>query len=174
VEEPAAPALHAAQELPYPMLQTAFDELIPAGLQWYWRGDFFDQIADEAIARHVEFGAAMPTMLSSMHLYPVDGAVHRVGGEETAFSYRDANWSMVIGGIDPEPANAEIISDWAVDYWEALHPYSMGGAYVNFMMEEGEERVRATYRGNYERLARIKSVYDPENVFHVNQNIRPA
>ena len=77
-------------------------------------------------------------------------------------------------GVDPDPANADLIREWTISYWEALHPHSLGGAYVNFMMEEGQERVQATYRGNYDRLARTKAHYDPDNVFHVNQNIRPV
>src|SRR3712207_3142389 len=112
-------------------------------------------------------------MLSSMHLYTINGAVHRVGKDETAFSYRDATWSAVFAGIDPDPANAQRITTWARAYWEALHPYSAGGAYVNFMMEEGQDRVKATYRDNYERLVAIKNTYDPTNLFRVNQNIRP-
>ena len=80
----------------------------------------------------------------------------------------------MIVGVDPDPANAEAITDWTMDYWEATHPYSAGGAYVNFMMDEGQERVQATYQGNYDRLARIKAAYDPENLFRVNQNIKPA
>ena len=115
----------------------------------------------------------MPTLLSSVHLYPVDGRANRVGPDETAFSYRDAKWSMVIAGIDPDPGNSEKISRWAKDYWNAVHPYSAGGAYVNFMMEEGADRIQATYRGNYERLARIKAKYDSGNLFRVNQNICP-
>jgi Berberine and berberine like len=79
----------------------------------------------------------------------------------------------VIIGVDPDPANAGTIRDWTVDYWEATHPYSAGGAYVNFMMDEGDARVRASYRGNYERLAVAKASYDPANVFRVNQNIQP-
>ena len=174
VAEPGPPAFHFTAPMPYPQLQSMFDGLIPKGLQWYWRGDFFDRISDEAIDVHAEFGAAMPTHLSMMHLYPVDGAAHRVGKDDTAWGYRDAMWSGVFGGIDPDPANAGIIRDWCVAYWEALHPYSMGGAYVNFMMEEGQERVRATYRDHYDRLAEVKGRYDPGNLFHANQNIRPA
>jgi FAD/FMN-containing dehydrogenase len=174
VHEPAEPAFHFATPMPYPMLQTLFDELIPAGLQWYWRGDFFDRITDESIAVHLEYASNIPTGLSTMHLYPVDGAVHDVGASETAFAYRDALWSGVIAGIDPDPANVATVKDWCVSYWEALHPHSMGGAYVNFMMDEGEERVQATYRGNYERLAKIKAKYDPDNFFHISQNIQPA
>ena len=109
-----------------------------------------------------------------MHLYPINGAVHRAGQKDTAFSYRESTWSQVIVGVDPDPSNVNAIRDWTVDYWEALHPYSSGGAYVNFLMEEGQERVRATYRGNYARLAAIKATYDPQNFFRVNQNIKPA
>jgi FAD/FMN-containing dehydrogenase len=174
VSEPGAPAFHFSAPMPYPMLQGMFDALIPDGLQWYWRGDFFDRITDEAIDVHLQFGESLPTALSTMHLYPVDGAAQRVAADATAWDYRDAVWSGVIGGIDPDPANAETITDWTLGYWEALHPHSMGGAYVNFMMEEGQERVQATYRGNYERLAVVKAKYDPDNFFHVNQNIKPA
>jgi FAD/FMN-containing dehydrogenase len=174
VGEPASPALHGVHELPYPLLQAAFDALYPEGHQWYWKGDFVAEIPDEAIVRHLEFADVMPTMQSGMHLYPIDGAVHRVAGDETAFSYRDATWSMVIAGIDPDPSKADELREWATSYWQAIHPFSMGGAYINFMMEEGEERVQATYRDNYARLAEIKTQYDPDNIFHVNQNIRPA
>jgi FAD/FMN-containing dehydrogenase len=81
---------------------------------------------------------------------------------------------MVICGIDPNPANAQAIMAWAKGYWDALHPYNLKGAYLNFMMEEGEERIRATYGDNYDRLAAIKKKYDPANFFRVNQNIKPA
>jgi len=108
-----------------------------------------------------------------MHLYPINGAAHRVGRTDTAWSYRDATWAAVIAGLDPNPANTESITRWTKEYWSALHPYSAGGAYVNFMMDEGEDRVRATYRENYDRLASIKTKYDPDNFFRVNQNIRP-
>ncbi|MFF0432787.1 FAD-binding oxidoreductase [Streptomyces sp. NPDC004327] len=175
VAEPAPPAFHFAVPMPYPAVQSMFDELIPKGLQWYWRGDFFDRITDGAIDVHRAFLERLPTELSTMHLYPVDGAAHRPGPMDTAWAYRDAVWSGVIGGISPEPADAERIRDWAVGYWEALHPHSMGGAYVNFLGEdEGQDRVRATYRGHYDRLAEVKRTYDPDNVFRHNQNIRPA
>jgi FAD/FMN-containing dehydrogenase len=173
VQEPAPPALHAVQEMPYPLLQKAFDALMPPGEQWYWRGDFVAEIPDEAIVRHLEFAETAPTWKSGMHLYPIDGAVHRVGKHDTAFSYREATWSMAIAGIDADPARAEELRTWVTEYWQAVHAYSMGGAYVNFMMEEGQDRVRATYRDNYDRLAHIKRQYDPNNLFHVNQNIQP-
>jgi hypothetical protein len=154
-------------------LQSLFDPLLPPGLQWYWKGDFFNELSDAAIAEHVKFGANLPTPLSIMHLYPIDGALNRVAPGDTAFSYRDAKYSMVIAGVDPDPANAPRITKWAKDYWVALHSYSAGGAYVNFMMEEGLDRVKATYRGNFSRLAAVKARYDPDNLFRVNQNIKP-
>jgi len=167
------PDLYGVGEMPMPALNSAFDPIYPPGHQWYWRADFFKELSDESIVEHAKWGAAMPTMQSSMHLYPIDGAVHRVGADDTAWSYREANWAGVIVGVDPDPANKDMLRDWAVGYWDAIHPYSSGGAYVNFMMEEGQERVQASYRGNYERLAKIKAKYDPNNFFKVNQNIQP-
>jgi hypothetical protein len=107
--EPAKPALHAPHPLPYAALQGAFDGLYPPGEQWYWRGDFVSDIPDAAIALHLEHAERLPTPQSTMHLYPVDGAVHRVAQEETAFAYRDSRWSMVIAGVDPDPAAGESI-----------------------------------------------------------------
>ena len=169
----AEPLFEHVGEMPYPALQSMFDELYPPGDQWYWKGDFVRELSDEAIAEHVRFGE-VPTAKSTMHLYPIDGAVHRVDADETAWRYRDANWSMVIAGVDPDPAKRETITEWARQYWEALHEHSAGGSYINFMMEEGQDRIRATYGDNYERLQEVKARYDPDNVFHVNQNIEPA
>jgi hypothetical protein len=174
VREQPGLLLDGVQAMPLPALQTAFDGVYPPGDQWYWKADFVESIPDEAIERHVEFAEAMPTWKSTMHLYPIDSATHRVGADETSWGYRDANWGMVMAGVDPDPANVEAISSWSRSYWEALHPFSAGGAYVNMMMEEGQERVKAAYGANYARLADIKAKYDRENVFRVNQNIQPA
>ena len=173
VRDFGSPVFEHVGPMPYPVLQGLFDGLYPPGLQWYWKGDFFRELSDDAIKLHVQHGAKLPTPLSTMHLYPVDGAVHRVAGDDTAFSFRDSRWSQVIVGVDPDPANNERIAAWARGYWNALHPYSAGGAYVNFMMEEGQERVMATYQDNYMRLVEIKKKYDPENLFRINQNINP-
>jgi hypothetical protein len=174
VHEVGTPLLHGVGPVPHPVLQSLFDGLYTKGLQCYWRADFVNELPDELIERHLEWSQKLPSMHSTMHLYPIDGAAHDVGQADTAFSYRDAQWAEVIFGVDPDPARAGELRDWCVGYWDATHPYSAGGAYVNFMMDEGQERVRATYRGNYDRLARIKAQYDPENVFRVNQNIRPS
>ncbi|HSW49712.1 MAG TPA: FAD-binding oxidoreductase [Bryobacteraceae bacterium] len=159
--------------MPFPVLQSLFDGLYPPGLQWYWKGDFFKEFSSKAIDLHAEHGSRLPTMHSTAHFYPIDGAAGRVGSGDTAFQFRDAKWAGVIVGVDPDPANKEKITSWARSYWEALHPYSAGGAYVNFMMDEGQDRVKATYGKNYKRLAAIKKTHDPANFFRVNQNIRP-
>jgi hypothetical protein len=167
------PAFEQLGPMPITALLSLFDALLPPGLQWYWKGDFFTDISDEAVAEHLKYGAQLPTLLSTMHLYPIDGRVNQIPPDATAFSFREAKYSMVIAGIDPDPANNEKMTDWARDYWTALHPYSAGGAYVNFMMDEGVDRVQATYRDNYQRLAALKAKYDPQNLFRVNQNIKP-
>jgi hypothetical protein len=151
-----------------------FDALYPAGLQWYWRADFFNHYDDKAIDLHVKHGSELPSMFSTMHIYPINGAAQKVSNQDTAWAYRDANFAQVIVGVDPDPNSNERLKTWTKDYWEALHPFSAGGAYVNMIMDEGEERVKAAYRDNYARLAQIKAKYDPGNFFHVNQNIKPT
>jgi FAD/FMN-containing dehydrogenase len=174
VHEVGTPLLHGVGPVPFPALQSLFDGLYAPGLQCYWRADFVNELSDELIDQHLEWGQRLPSMHSTMHMYPIDGAAHDVAPGDTAFSYRDAQFAEVIFGVDPDPANADAMRDWCVGYWDATHPYSEAGAYVNFMMEEGQDRVRATYRDNYDRLARVKAQYDPDNVFRVNQNIQPA
>ena len=160
--------------MPHPMLQSMFDPLLPSGMQWYWKADFMNELPDEAIDIHLKYAHELPTLLSLMHMYPVNGAAAKPGKKDTAWSYRDATWAVVICGVDPDPANKDLITKWTKDYYNELHPYSAGGSYVNFLMhDEGDERVRTTYRGNYDRLAKIKHKYDPGNLFRVNQNISP-
>jgi hypothetical protein len=110
-----------------------------------------------------------------MHLYPIDGAVHDIATSATAWGHRGSQWSMVMAGIDVDPAKAGTVTRWAKDYWAALHPFNPGGGYVNFMTEdEGAGRVAASYGSNYTRLQQVKRRYDPQNLFRVNQNIVPA
>jgi FAD binding domain-containing protein/berberine-like enzyme len=168
------PIFQLVGPMPYPAIQTLFDGLLPPGMQWYWRADFFDDLGPELSARHKEYGSKIPTPLSQMHLYPLTGAASRIAKDETPWAYRDAKYAGVIVGVDPDPANANKITEWTKDYWEALHPYSSGGAYLNFIMNEGQERIKASYRHNYERLAKLKKKYDPNNFFRVNQNIVPV
>jgi FAD binding domain-containing protein/berberine-like enzyme len=168
------PIFQHVGEMPYPSVQTMFDGLFPPGLQWYWRADFFNDLGPETSAKHLEFGSKIPTPLSQMHLYPLSGAAGRVAKEATPWAYRDARYAGVIVGVDPDPANADKITKWCKDYWEALHPYSSGGAYLNFIMNEGQDRIKASYKHNYDRLTKIKKKFDPDNFFKVNQNILPT
>jgi FAD binding domain-containing protein/berberine-like enzyme len=161
--------------MPFPAMQTLFDPFFPKGLQWYWKGDFVKSLPDEAIDTHIAQAAKAPSELSLMHLYPIDGAVHRVPKDATAWTAREATWSMVIAGIDSDPKQAEALKRWGREYWKAVHSFNLEGAYVNFMMDdEAEGRVQATYGDNYKRLASVKANYDPKNLFRVNQNIPPV
>jgi FAD/FMN-containing dehydrogenase len=159
----------------YPALQSMFDALNPPGMFWYWKGDYVKELPNAAIEAHIAHAANAPSYFSLMHLYPIDGAVHRIAKDETAWGARDATWSMVIAGIDPDPRKAAELKAWATDYWAAVHPFNLEGAYPNFMMgDEGEARIKAAYGDNYARLAKLKAKYDPDNLFRINQNIRPV
>jgi hypothetical protein len=171
------PAIDWVGQMPHPMLNGMFDAIYPKGDQWYWKADFFRELPDEAIDIHMKYGPNLPTGKSTMHLYPVDGAAGRVAKDATPWGFRDAKWAMVIAGVSPDPADNEKMIAWAREYWNALHPHSAGGAYVNMMMdatEEGADRVKASYGANYDRLAKTKAKYDPDNLFRVNQNVQPA
>jgi hypothetical protein len=160
--------------LPYTALQTLFDPFYPKGQNWYWKGDFVKTLPDEAIAAHVA-EARKANVFSAMHLYPIDGAVHRKQPGDTAWNTRDATWSMVIVGLSPEASDVPAIRDWAKGYWSAVHPHNLAGAYPNFMMDdEGDARVRASFGANHARLASLKHKYDPANLYKVNHKIAPA
>ncbi|SYZ74434.1 FAD linked oxidase domain protein [Candidatus Zixiibacteriota bacterium] len=168
------PLLDMVGALPFPAVQSMFDGLVPSGLQNYWKADFVNDLTDDIIDAHVKYGPGIPTFNSALHIYPVSGAANRVGKGETAYNYRDAKYVHVIAAMYPNPSDTEKNMKWVRDYWESLHPHSSGGAYVNFMMDEGEDRIAATYRDNFSRLALIKRKYDPDNLFRMNQNIKPA
>jgi hypothetical protein len=168
------PLMDFCGPIPFPVLQSLFDGLYPPGLQWYWKTDFVQDLSDKAVDLHMKYAAQLPTPHSTMHLYPINGAAHRPKKGDTAFSFRDANFTEVIVGVDPDPANNPRLTQWARDYWLALHPFSSGGGYVNMMMDEGEDTVKAAYRDNFARLAGVKGKYDPGNLFRVNQNVKPA
>ena len=168
------PLLDGIAPMPFPVWNTAFDALYPPGEQWYWRGEFFDEISEGLIEATLEWAPKAPTWKSTMHMYAIDGAASRVANDDTAWAYRKARWAQVVAGIDPDPANAEAVRDWSRGYSDATRPYAMAGGYSNFQMDDEPDRVRGMYGANYDRLARIKAQYDPDNVFRVNQNIEPA
>jgi hypothetical protein len=167
------PAIDFTGPIPFPALQSMFDALYPAGYQWYWKAGFYEKYSEKAIELHLEHGKELPTMFSTMHIYPINGAAGRIGRHDTPWGYRNANFSQVIVAVDPDPANNPRMIKWANDYSAALDPYSTGGAYLNMVMDEGHETVKASYGENYQRLAKIKAKYDPNNLFHINQNILP-
>jgi FAD/FMN-containing dehydrogenase len=166
------PLFEHIARMPYPVLQKAFDE--PPGLHNYWKADFMADLSDEAIGVHAEYGPQIPNVESAVHIYPTDGAIQRAGQQETAYSHRDANFVHIIAAASPNAADMPDASAWVQEYWHALHAYSAGGAYVNFLMDEGQDRVQATYRENYARLVKLKNKYDPTNLFRINQNIKPT
>jgi hypothetical protein len=174
LEKLPAPLFNWMGEMPWTAINSLFDPFFPKGLQWYWKGDFVKTLPDEAIDAHIAHALQAPTPFCLMHLYPIDGAVRRVSKDATPWGARDASWSMVIAGVSPDPKDAEALKRWGRAYWKALHPFNMEGGYVNFMdVDEADNRVELSYGDNYKRLAAIKAKYDPDNLFRVNQNIKP-
>ena len=163
-----------AGPMPYPALNGAFDALFPKGIRSYWKGSFVTELTDAAIVAHVQHGSAVPEVSATMHLYPINGACHDVGAEDTAFAYRKANFATVILCAWHDPAvDAERIQ-WVRDYYAAIAPYSEPGGYVNFMSDDDQSKVKDNYGANFARLTQVKQAYDPDNLFHHNQNIPPA
>jgi len=160
--------------MPYPALNSAFDALYPPGaLQHYWKANFVKELTDEAIEAHLEHGPKVPVVNSTVHIYPVNGACNRVEPDATAFAYRDATFATVIAGMWPDPADNEANIAWVREYYDATAPLSEDGGYINFMSGDDQDRIKSNYRGNYDRLVEVKRKYDPDNAFHLNQNIRP-
>ena len=159
--------------MPYPELNSAFDELVPRGMQHYWKANFVRELTDDVIEAHVQHGPKVPTVNSTVHIYPINGACHRVGPDETAFGHRDAHFAPVIAGMWPDQADNDKNIKWVRDYYEATAPHSEEGGYVNFAAGDDQGRVSANYGASYEKLVQVKRKYDPDNLFHMNQNIDP-
>ena len=174
VRDVATPVAEMVGPMPYPALNSAFDALVPPGLQHYWKANFVQELTDEAIEAHLVHGPKLPVVNSTVHIYPINGAVHQVQSDATAFAYRDANFATVIAGMWPDPADNEQNTQWVRDYYDATAPLSEEGGYVNFMADDDQGRVQSNYKGNYDRLAQLKREYDPGNLFRFNQNIQPA
>ena len=172
--EIATPAAEHLGPMPYPALNSSFDALVPRGLQHYWKAVFVEDLTDEAIAAHLKYGPRVPVVNSTMHMYPINGACHDVPADATAFSHREANFACVIAGMWPDPADNEAHTAWVREYFAALSPYSESGGYTNFASADDQRRVKENIGSGYDRLAHIKQQYDPDNLFHLNQNIAPA
>lgn len=168
------PILDFVGEMPLPTLNSLFDWLYPPGLHLYWKGHYVNELTDSCIATNTEYGANLPTPRSTMHLYPVDGKAHEIGQQDTAWAHRDIRWVQVILGVTDDPKKNGLIMDWSKRYYEAMVPHSSGGGYVNFTMQDDDARVKESYGVNFDRLSELKKKFDPENFFHLNQNIKPA
>ncbi|XAS65106.1 FAD-binding oxidoreductase [Micrococcaceae bacterium Sec5.8] len=160
--------------MPYPALNSAFDGMYPKGLLAYWKAAFLSELNDGIIDVHLDFARRVPTVQTAVHLYPIDGAVHQVGAADTAFPNRSARFSPVIACHWQDPADTAANIAWVRDYAAALQPYSETAGYINFMDGDDQGRVAENYGPNYARLREVKATYDPQNLFHVNQNIVPA
>jgi FAD/FMN-containing dehydrogenase len=148
--------------------------LFRVALQHYWKAAFLGDLSAEAIRTHLEHGPRLPVVNSTMHLYPINGACHDVAVDATAFGHRDATYVAVIAGMWPDPADNEANTAWVKDYYAAIAPHSQGGGYVNFASADDQPKAAANYGANYARLQEVKGLYDPDNMFHLNQNIQPS
>jgi hypothetical protein len=159
--------------MPYPQINTLFDQLLPPGLRQYWKGNFVRELTDGAVAAHLEHAPRTPTIETGTYLMPIDGACHAVAPDATAFAGRGATFATVISGAWHDRADDESNVQFVRDYWQALRPHSDEAGYVNFMSADDQDRVRSNYGPHYDRLAAIKTRYDPGNLFRVNHNIKP-
>ena len=169
----ANPVAEHVGTMPYAALNSAFDALVPPGLQHYWKAAFVGDLTADAIAAHMEHGPRVPVVNSTVHLYPINGACHDVAADATAFGHRDATYAVVMAGMWPDPADNEAHTQWVKDYDKAIAPHSQGGGYINFASGDDQSKVAANYGANYARLQEVKRRYDPNNLFHLNQNIQP-
>jgi FAD/FMN-containing dehydrogenase len=161
--------------MPFPAINSAFDAILPPGLHHYWKSDYVRTLTDESVEAHATHGPKVPSVQSTMHLYPQTGVIQQVGKRDTAYWSRDVEFVHVIAAADADPAGMVENIAWLQGYHDALRSVSELGGYINFMTDdEGQERIKATYGGNFDRLVEIKTTYDPGNLFRVNQNIRPS
>ncbi|MET9803652.1 BBE domain-containing protein [Streptomyces sp. NPDC006368] len=160
----------------YTELQAAADAFFPIGLRYYWKSHFLERIADDTVEATVDHFARAPSPRSLIVFQQYGGAVGRVDPSATAFRPRNAQYDNFAASIwtDPDPGELRTQRQWVRRWWDAMSPFSLGAEYVNNLGEEGEERVRAAYGGNHERLVSLKNTYDPDNFFHLNANIRPS
>ncbi len=177
LRELATPLLDMSRTTTYLELQGSLDAYFPAGLRYYWKALYLDGLPDDAVEQTVAFGASRPSARTLIVIRHCAGAMARVGAEDTAFGDRSSEFMLSIDSTWGDPAEDEVNIDWTRAYWRDAHRFSQQGKiYFNFpgLLEEGETAVRSSYGANHERLTRIKTQYDPENLFRHNQNIRPA
>ncbi len=167
------PAVDMLAPMPYTALQSMFDPLFPKGIYSYAKSDYFDKIPPAMVDDMIAWAEKKPAALSLTHLNHFGGAMGRVANDRTPFAHRDATFAFSQDAFWETPTQTDANVQWVKDHWQAMRAYSPRGAYVNFMSDEGEDRVRESYRGNYDRLVHIKRKYDLINLFRLNQNIKP-
>jgi len=160
---------------PYVELQSMLDSGAPPGLQNFWKSTYLNSLSDKAIEVFIGYSGAITSPLSQVHLQHLEGAVSRVGESDMAFSHRDAACVLNIVSKWKNPLESEKHIQWTRDFEVAMRPFSTGGVYVNFLGEEGEDRVKAAYGPvKYDRLVALKNKYDSTNFFRMNQNVKPT
>lgn len=171
----ASPIVDTVSPVPYATVQNLLTEVFQPGRLHYWKAGVVQALSDDAIEAIVDFfTAAVPGFFAAIAIEHLGGAVGRVGSQDTAFSHRDAQHSLLVLRMWQDPAESEANIDWARRCYRTAEPFLKGGVYVNYLGDEGESRVMAAYGANYERLAAIKEKYDPTNFFRLNQNVKPA
>ncbi len=170
-----APPIQMIDAMPYTVMQSIQDELAPPGRQSYWKSGYLTELTDDAIAAAAGVAAHVPSPFSLAEIVLWGGAAARVAADETAFGQRDGRFLFNAISMWEQPDATDANISWARDFHDALQPFATGGVYVNFLSEEGDERIKAAYgAGKYARLAQLKARYDPGNLFRLNQNIPPA
>ncbi len=176
LRELATPLLDMSGPVEYLDFQSSLDPFFPAGRRYYWKALYLDGLADAAIATTVEWSNRRPSNDTLVIIRHCGGAIARVGAQDTAFGDRSSQWMLSIDSSWTDPADDETNVTYTREFYAASRPYSTGQTYFNFpgLHEEGDDAVRDSYGANHARLAQIKAAYDPDNRFHLNQNIRPA
>jgi FAD/FMN-containing dehydrogenase len=169
------PLVDTVGPTPYTTQQGMFDASVPHGLRYYWKSDYLGELSDAAIDTLIAHAWRAPSPMSYTIMFHLGGAIRRVGAAETAFEDRRAHHALNINAVWSAPCASDQHMAWARNFWEAMRPHATGGVYVNFLDDEGEERVKAAYgAAKYARLVALKKAYDPTNLFRLNQNIRPT
>jgi FAD/FMN-containing dehydrogenase len=158
---------------PYTAWQQAFDPLLAPGARNYWKSHNFIELKDGALSSMIEFAGKLPSPQCEIFVGLCSGAANRVAPDAMAYGHRDARFVMNVHGRWDDPAEDATCIGWAREFFKASAPYASAGAYVNFMTDDERDRIAAAYGPNYQRLVQLKQKYDPKNVFHLNQNIRP-
>ena len=167
------PVADQVRPMPYMEVQTMADELWPHGFQNYWKSNFLEDLSDDAIDTITTYSTTIPSPRTTVIIEHDGGAANYVSKDETAFNHRDESYNLLITSLWADPAESETNIQWTREFWEAMQSFTPGAVYVNYLGAEGEDRIKAAYGANYERLVDLKNKYDPTNLFRLNQNIKP-